>query len=107
MAPGKVLSWWVRSTMVEMLTCVAHGSGSPAVSEASGVQLVCQSVQLLRCRSHDVSNGSDSAVSARVAAASGLEPKPSASTACRGNSPRSATLPGPAPSYSQVSAPLR
>src|ERR1700740_3568619 len=89
-----------------MLTWVAHASGSPAVRDSSGVQLVSHSVQLLRCRSQEVANGSDSAVRASVAAASGLEPKPSASTARRGNSPSSATLPGPADSYSQVSAPL-
>ena len=44
---------------------------------------------------------------ASVAADSALLPKPSASTARRGNSPISATLPGPAVRYCQVIAPLR
>src|SRR2546430_10093856 len=93
--------------MVEMPTCSAHAGGSPAHRDCTGVQFVCQSAQVLRCRSQEIAKGSDSAVSASVAAASELLPKPSASTACRGNSPSSATLPGPAASYSQVSAPLR
>src|SRR2546423_9336817 len=93
--------------MVEMPTCSAHACGRPADSGCSGVQWVCQLAQVLRCRSQEIAKGSDSAVSASVAAASGLLPKPSASSACRGSSPSSATLPGPAVSYSQVSAPLR
>src|SRR5436190_16018977 len=93
--------------MVEMPTCSAHAGGRPAHRDCTGVQLVCQSVQLLRCRSQEIAKGSDSAVSDSVAAASGLLPKPSASTAWRGSSPSSATLPGPAASYSQVRAPLR
>ena len=44
---------------------------------------------------------------ASVAAASALLPKPSASTARRGNSPINATLPGPAMRYCQVIRPLR
>src|SRR4029077_18592944 len=93
--------------MVEMPTCSAHACGRPADRDCTGVQFVCQLVQVLRCRSQEIVKGSDSAASASVAAASGPLPKPSASTAWRGSSPSSATLPGPAASYSQVSAPLR
>src|SRR6202162_340156 len=93
--------------MVEMPNCSAHACGRPADRDCCGVQLLCQLVQVFRCRSQGIAKGSDSAVSSRVAAASGLLAKPSASTACRGSSPSSATLPGPAASYSQVSAPLR
>ena len=53
------------------------------------------------CRSRVRSNGSNSAVNASVAADSGLLPKASASSEARGNSPISATLPGPAEEYSQ------
>src|SRR2546430_15754820 len=93
--------------MVEMPTCSAHADGRPENRECTGEQFVCQSAQVLRCRSQEIAKGSDSAVSASVAAASGLLPKPSASTACRGSSPSSATLPGPAAAYSQGSAPFR
>src|ERR1700716_4127424 len=93
--------------MVEMLTCSAHACGRPADSDSSGRQFACQLLQVARCRSQGIVKSSDSALSASVAAASGLLPKPSASSAWRGSSPSSATLPGPAASYSQVRAPLR
>jgi hypothetical protein len=90
-----------------MRACSRIAGGKSSIETACSEQPACHRSQSATCCCSTFSNGCIRLDIARVAADSALLPKPSASTARRGNSPISATLPGPAVRYCEVIWPLR